>query len=376
MKKLIIYSCLLLISISASAQVPSYVPTSGLVAWFPYNNSVTNQGGLSTTGTSTNFNATFTKDRFNRPNSSVNFKQTSSCATRIENTINSSLINGGFSLSFWVKRDSSGCDNPRVFAFDGIQCMWWDNYQYLTLCHADNVNSICPSSNPIQNNVWVNFIYTNDGTTAKFYQNGVLLNSTANTLSNVSLLGNNFYVGMLSFLTPLHGGFRGGIDDIGIWNRALTATEVANLKNAYQATVLHVNKSSSSSIENGSIANPYKTIQAAINNSQNGDSVIVAQGRYKENVLISNKSIFLTSNFLFTNDTNTIVNTIIDGDSVSNALYLNNFNGTINGFTIERGLSQLGAGIRVINSATPTIRYCTIQKKHWLWRHYRTWYKL
>ena len=177
MKKLIFYWCLLLISISASAQVPSYIPTNGLVAWFPYNNSVTNQGGLSTTGTSINYNATFTKDRFNRPNSSVNFKQTSSCATRIENTINSSLINGGFSLSFWVKRDSSGCDNPRVFAFDGIQCMWWDNSQTLTLCHADNVNSICPTSNPIQNNVWANIIYSNDGTTAKFYQNGVLLNS-------------------------------------------------------------------------------------------------------------------------------------------------------------------------------------------------------
>jgi hypothetical protein len=362
MKKLIFYWCLLLISISASAQVPSYIPTNGLVAWFPYNNSVTNQGGLSTTGTSINYNATFTKDRFNRPNSSVNFKQTSSCATRIENTINSSLINGGFSLSFWVKRDSSGCDNPRVFAFDGIQCMWWDNSQTLTLCHADNVNSICPTSNPIQNNVWANIIYTNDGTMAKFYQNGVLLNSTANTLSNVSLLGNNFYVGMLSMALPLHGGFRGSIDDIGIWNRALTATEVANLKNAFQATLLNVNKTSTSSIENGSIANPYKTIQAAINNSQNGDSIIVAPGRYKENIIINNKNIFLTSNYLFTNDTNTIVNTIIDGDSVSNALNLNNFNGTINGFTIERGFASVGAGIKVENSATPTIRYCTIQK--------------
>ena len=362
MKKLIFYWCLLLISISASAQVPSYIPTNGLVAWFPYNNSVTNQGGLSTTGTSINYNATFTKDRFNRPNSSVNFKQTSSCATRIENTINSSLINGGFSLSFWVKRDSSGCDNPRVFAFDGIQCMWWDNSQTLTLCHADNVNSICPTSNPIQNNVWANIIYTNDGTMAKFYQNGVLLNSTANTLSNVSLLGNNFYVGMLSMALPLHGGFRGSIDDIGIWNRALTATEVANLKNAFQATLLNVNKTSTSSIENGSIANPYKTIQAAINNAQNGDSIIVAPGRYKENIIINNKNIFLTSNYLFTNDTNTIVNTIIDGDSVSNALNLNNFNGTINGFTIERGFASVGAGIKVENSATPTIRYCTIQK--------------
>ena len=88
--------------------------------------------------------------------------------------------------------------------------------------------------------------------------------------------------------------FQGVLDDIGIWNRALTATEVANLKNAFQATLLNVNKTSTSSIENGSIANPYKTIQAAINNSQNGDSIIVAPGRYKENIIINNKNIFLT----------------------------------------------------------------------------------
>jgi hypothetical protein len=362
MKRLIFYSCLLFISISASAQVASYVPTSGLVAWFPYNNSVTNQGGLSTTGTSTNFNATFTKNRFNRPNSSVNFKQTSSCATRIENTFNSSLINGGISLSFWVKRDSNGCDNPRVFAFNGIQCMWWDNSQSFTLCHADNLNSVCATSSAVSNNSWVHFVYTNDGTTAKFYQNGVMLQSGPNTLSNVSILGNSFYLGLLSVLTPLHGGFNGNIDDIGIWNRALNASEIVNLINAYDGTTLRVDKASTSSIENGSLANPYKSIQSAINNAVNGDTVLVAPGRYKENVTINNKNLFLTSNFLFTNDTNTIVNTIIDGDSISTVLFLNNFNGTINGLTIERGFSSVGAGIRVQNSTNPTIRYCTIQK--------------
>ena len=366
MKKLIFYWCLLLISISASAQVPSYVPSNGLVLWFPFNNSILNQGGLSTTGSSTNFNSSFIKDRFNRPNSAVFFNQTTNCTTRIENSINGGFVNGAMSLSFWVNRDSAGCDNPRILNIDAtngtrLQSWWNNNSQTFTFTHQDLTKSVGVTFNAVSDKIWIHVVYTNDGTTANFYQNGTLVSSVPNAGMTVSI-GNNAVWGMLGTSFQYHGGFRGSIDDIGIWNRALTVTEVANLKDAYQATLLNVNKTSTSSIENGSIANPYKTIQAAINNSQNGDSVIVAPGRYKENIIINNKNIYLTSNFLFTNDTNTIVNTIIDGDSVSNALYLSNFNGTINGFTIERGLSNLGAGIRVVGSATPTIRYCIIQK--------------
>ena len=349
MKKIVLIATFFVIAVNVIAQnIPNYVPTSGLVAWFPYNNSVLNQAGLSTTGTSTNYNATFTRDRFNRPNSSVYFKQTTNCATRIENTINTSFINGGFSLSFWVKRDSAGCDNPRVFAFDGIQCMWWDNSQSLTLCHADNVNSVCATSSTILNNEWVNIIYTNDGVTAKFYQNGILFYSTVNTLSNVSLLGNNFYVGMLSMLLPLHGGFRGSVDDIGIWNRALSVNEVANLKNAYQATVLHVDNSSVATIENGSIATPYKTIQAAINNAQNYDTLLLAPGIYYDSVRYNTKNLVLASNYIFNNDTNTINNTIIDGVNLGKPIVIlekgQNLNSKFIGITFRNGRSVPSGG--------------------------------
>jgi hypothetical protein len=367
MKKPLFFLLLLILSIDSMAQsIPSYVPTNGLVLWFPFSNSILNQGGLSTTGTSTNFNSTFVKDRFNRPNSAVFFNQNSNCATRIENSINGSFINGAMTLSFWVNRDSAGCDNPRILNIDAtngtrLQTWWNNNSQTFTFTHQDLTKSVGVTFNAVSDKTWVHIVYTNDGTIANFYQNGILVSSTPNAGMTVSI-GNNAVWGMLGTSFQYHGGFRGSIDDIGIWNRALSANEVASLKNAYQATILNVNKTSTSSIENGSLTNPYKTIQAAINNSQNGDSIIVAPGRYKENIVINNKNIFLTSNFLFSNDTNSIVNTIIDGDSVSNALYLNNFNGTINGFTVERGFASVGAGIKVENSATPTIRYCTIQK--------------
>ena len=132
MKKLIFLFLFVILSISSISQtIPSYVPTNALVLWFPFNNSILNQGGLSTTGTSTNFNSSFVKDRFNRPNSAIFFNQTSSCATRIENSINGSFINGAMSLSFWVNRDSAGCDNPRILNIDATNGtrlqLWWNN---------------------------------------------------------------------------------------------------------------------------------------------------------------------------------------------------------------------------------------------------------
>jgi len=57
----------------------------------------------------------------------------------------------------------------------------------------------------------------------------------------------------------------------------------------------------------------YPEIQSAINVAQDGDTIIVARGRYMENINFRGKGIVLTSNFLFSTDLEDIDSTIIDG---------------------------------------------------------------
>lgn len=89
----------------------------------------------------------------------------------------------------------------------------------------------------------------------------------------------------------------------------------------------------------------YPTIQLAIVNSVNGDTVLVLPGVYFENLHFKGKKIVLTSQFYLTNDTSFICSTIIDGsfpafaDTASCIILNSNEDSTtvIQGFTIRGG---------------------------------------
>jgi hypothetical protein len=99
---------------------------------------------------------------------------------------------------------------------------------------------------------------------------------------------------------------------------------------------------------------PYATIQFAIDNSVNGDSVLIFQGLYNENINFNGRNITVSSLFARTNDTTFISSTIIDGGA--NGFPVVKFmNGEDNlarlvGLTIQNGLTALneeGAGIHI-----------------------------
>ena len=87
------------------------------------------------------------------------------------------------------------------------------------------------------------------------------------------------------------------------------------------------------------------TIQAAIVKAEAGDTVLVAPGRYYENINLLGKAITLSSNYLVTGNRSFINNTIIDGsrphhpDTASVILMVNGESAStiISGFTITGG---------------------------------------
>ena len=248
MKNFILTACAVFAFITfANAQtIPSYIPTSGLVGWWPFNGNANDESGNGNNGT--NFGAAGTPDRFGNINSAYYFSSTG-CATRIDATINTTSIISALTISVWVLKSGAGCLNPRVLDFyapggPGQLDIGWDNSGFGNIGSITSTSAIIATAwtKPL-NNVWTNLVYTNNGSSGKFYQDGVLFNTIAST-GNPILSGNAAF-GRMNH--PSNDAFNGKLDDIAIWNRALSNCEVQQLYMA-SLTTFTVNAISSSSI--------------------------------------------------------------------------------------------------------------------------------
>jgi len=96
----------------------------------------------------------------------------------------------------------------------------------------------------------------------------------------------------------------------------------------------------------GTEEHPFAAIQRGIDAAKDGDTVIIAQGTYVENINFKGKNITVTSaNSL---DWNVVANTVIDGNKAGSVV---TFVGTedetcvLSGFTIRNGRAFVGGGI-------------------------------
>ncbi|NBO61191.1 MAG: LamG domain-containing protein [Flavobacteriia bacterium] len=236
------------------AQVPSYVPSNGLVGWWPFTGNANDLSGNGNHGTVNG--ATLTTDRFGNANQAY-LNNTSSGSI----TLNPSVLDnlGAFNIGIWFNASNNQGGVSDIFQIDANSpCaiypaqtgnpnnnvyVRYDNglaqFYFSIQINATVVQYTVPS--PPSTNHW-HFVSVNyTGTTVSFFINGQLLNTQA--------LSGTF----LTFNQPLfianwctYEDFNGKIDDIGIWNRALTQQEITNLYNANngpQATISTANNS-------------------------------------------------------------------------------------------------------------------------------------
>ncbi|MFO7896649.1 MAG: right-handed parallel beta-helix repeat-containing protein [Candidatus Cloacimonadales bacterium] len=99
------------------------------------------------------------------------------------------------------------------------------------------------------------------------------------------------------------------------------------------------------------IPEDYTSIQAGINATAPGDTVLVQPGIYCENLLIDDHEITLASLYLTTADSSYIDQTVIDGNGMDSVVRMNNIEGEaeICGFNITNGISYAGGGVYIEN---------------------------
>ena len=224
------------------AQVPSYVPTNGLVGYWPFNGNANDETGNLNNGTVNG--ATLTSDRFGNANSAYNFDGL------IGHISISSLNNIQYkpiSYSVWINPNELNTVNyPLGGGLVLLGRDWAGNYDQGALLIYDYPsggvnNSIAyyiGQSNGQTNytpllNQWTFIVMTlDDNNTLNFYANGTLVNSQHYTTN--SNLDGPFKIGAGTDV-PINSNrflFKGKLDDIGIWNRALTQQEITNLYNS------------------------------------------------------------------------------------------------------------------------------------------------
>ena len=96
-----------------------------------------------------------------------------------------------------------------------------------------------------------------------------------------------------------------------------------------------------------SIPDDHTSIQAGVDSSSNGDTVLVHPGTYYENIFFYQKSIVIGSLFLTTGDNSYASSTIVDGENSDFVLRAESDNCLITGFTFQHGTYYNYGGVTI-----------------------------
>jgi len=233
--------------------------SAGLAAWYPFDGNVNDASGNQNNGTA--YNLLPGPNPAGQANSALYFNGTNSW---VEVPNSPSLMSpiSGLTISGWIKSEVNNAfflckiNGPSMNAYQYRTGIDINNDTYYLGFNGQDYNS--GSSIPIPLNEWFHYAVTYNGDSIKFYINGVLsskVKQTGTIIPNDQRLeiGRDAY-GPIEWL-------KGWMDELRIYNRALSAAEIQNLAGQYKTLSVNL---VSSTVCNGSSA------QFQIVNSQPG----------------------------------------------------------------------------------------------------------
>ena len=253
MKKLLLFGALAL-SINAFGQVPNYVPTNGLVGWWPFNGNANDESGNGNNGTVSG--ATLTADRFGIAAAAYDFDGIDDYI-EVSDTSELSFGSDDFSVAIWfAMKDSTGSGSSCVPDDNGFILSMWETggspgqNEWLLYCdYPGNNPQIRVEEDVTQTlfnsegttdlsgslNDWNFILGVREGDFLKIYLNGVEENSVFVGNITINEAGRNVLFGATNVALGAPGCnvFSNiKLDDSGIWNRALSECEIEELYNA------------------------------------------------------------------------------------------------------------------------------------------------
>ena len=228
---------------------PSYVPANGLVGWWPFCGNANDESGNGHNGIVNG--ATATVDRFGNVGQAYNFDGVND---RISINHNASFnFTNNLTVSIWSKVSNFGPNNqwlidkgldasPGLYNW-GIASIAPGNFVSLAVTNTGDYTSTTAAAS--NTGIWNMWTYVYDGASIKLYKNdSIVINAPAN--GNLKTNTEPISVGYFPHANmPPYGYFYNGqLDDIGIWNRVLTACEINQL---YTSGVSPIAASSTSS---------------------------------------------------------------------------------------------------------------------------------
>ena len=232
-----------LTSATMAQNLPSYVPSNGLVGWWPFNGNANDESGNGNNGTVNG--ASLTSDRFGNSTKAYIFDGINDY---IQIANNASLEpNNSISISAWVLIDSTQTTGfPAIISKEAGNSGGYTSYALIGgnpgLNQLGDIGLQITTNNGGYSwtgvtgksflNQWVFVTGIYDGFNMKIYHNGSLTSTSAK--SGIIQYQNYLLTIARSMAnsTSTYGYFKGNIDDIGIWNRALTQLEITDLYNA------------------------------------------------------------------------------------------------------------------------------------------------
>jgi hypothetical protein len=223
--KLTITTLLLLISTISFAQIPSYVPSNGLVGWWPFNGNANDESGNGNNGTVNG--ATLTVDRFGVADKAYSFDGNTVTIPLTQQMVNMS----NRTISFWFK--TTGPQSGGRF-FEATNYSWgaasYNSNLFDCWFNKSNIAYNAVGLSYPNHNSWYNIVYVCDSinSSVRVYLNGV----NVHTSISVSNPGNP--IDWQNHFLRLGQGnanesFGGDLDDFGIWDRALNLCEIQQL---------------------------------------------------------------------------------------------------------------------------------------------------